>query len=397
MLQLKLLLNKIKENYWQIILLIMILIQNKILLNFLSVEDYGLYIFNLSIGGLIGLIFPIGVSSYLRKSLLKENTDAISKYLTIVTIFLIISIIVFASAYTIFNEKILIFYFIFYMSTLFNYYDIVLLTYDKVNLSRFFLFLQSVTFVLSILLFPKMHLDNYLILFSLISLLRVLFGWIFIKFYLLKNFNFKWTRLNKKDKKYIFKISLSDYLNSIVSHLDSIFIGYMSSTSLTNFQLHKIIPNAIKSNVKLFFIKDENKLLKAAKGDFFLKFIKLTRDSIYLIALLFVFSIITTVIYIDYFLNTEIKTSLVLTIIFSFTIVFKILNTFLVNHNIFLENAAFYLRFNFFNKTSYLVAIFVTSFYFDLISVVLIILINDIIIFSTFLTRIYVQSRKINS
>ena len=76
---------------------------------------------------------------------------------------------------------------------------------------------------------------------------------------------------------------------------------------------------------------------------------------------------------------------------------FKILNTFLVNHNIFLENAAFYLRFNFFNKTGYLVAIFVTSFYFDLTSVVLIILINDIIIFSTFLTRIYVQSRKINS
>lgn len=397
MFQLKLLLNKIKENYWQIILLIMLLIQNKILLNFLSVEDYGLYIFNLSIGGLIGLIFPIGVSSYLRKSLLKEKTDAISKYITIGTFFLLISIIVFVSTYAIFQEKILIFYFIFYMSSLFNYYDIVLLTYDKVNLSRFFLFFQSVTFVLSILLFPKMHFDNYLILFSLISLLRVLFGWIFIKFYVINNFNFKWTRLNKKDKKYIFKISLSDYLNSIVSHLDSIFIGYMSSTSLTNFQLHKIIPNAIKSNVKLFFIKDENKLLKGAKGEYFLKFIKLTKDSIYLIALLFVFSIISTVIYIDYFLNTEIKTSLVLTIIFSFTIVFKILNTFLVNHNIFLENAAFYLRFNFFNKTGYLVAIFVTSFYFDLTSVVLIILINDIIIFSTFLTRIYVQSRKINS
>lgn len=397
MITINFLLLKFKENYWQIFLLIILLFQNKILIDVLSVEGYGKYIFQISIGSIIGLIFPIGFNAFIRRGIIKKEFSVIGKYFKIALIFSIVSSIIFILIYALTSNIVYFFYWLFYLSILFNYYDIILLSLDKVNISRGLLFFQSLTFVILIFFLPEMHHYSYLIIFSLLSLIRVMFGWFWLKKHVIKDLDFSFNPISKKDKKYIFKTSFSDYLNSFVSHIDSVFLGYMSAQQLGVFQLHRIIPNSIKSNVKLLFIKEENKLLNQSATPYYQGFIKFIFDNTPLFIIIVLLSNLLTYLYIDVFLDNDISTSLLLSAIFSFTIVFKVLNSFLENQDIFLQNASFFTKFNFWDKIAYIIFLFLAISFFDLTSVAVIIILNDIIIFSTYLTRIYVQSRKINS
>lgn len=388
MLQIKSLSNKIKENYWQLFLIVILLFQNKIILDTLSIEAYGSYVLQISIGGIISLIFPLGFGSYIRKSLIANNLDIIEKYFSVSFIFSVISSIAFIIGYYIFKEKLFIFYFIFYLSNIYNYYDVVLITYDEVNKSRLLLFLQSLTFLVLLLILPNLNFSDYLIIFSLSALLRSILGWLLVKKYIFKSLKYQFQLINYEDRKYIFKISLSDYLNSSVSHLESIIIGNMSTSKLGIFQLHKVIPNAIKSNIKLLFIKDQNKMLRSLKVNYLLNFNDFVKhNSVFFVLTLF-FSVLSTYFYIDIFLNSNVNTSIVLSTIISTTIIFKVLNSFLSNHNLILQNGDFYFKFNFYNKIVYILALFLAILFSKLIFVSLVILLNDLIIFLVYYTRI---------
>ena len=388
MITINFLLLKFKENYWQIFLLIILLFQNKILIDVLSVEGYGKYIFQISIGSIIGLIFPIGFNAFIRRGIIKKEFSVIGKYFKIALIFSIVSSIIFIIIYALTSNIVYFFYWLFYLSLLFNNYDIILLSLDKVNISRGLLFFQSLTFIILIFFLPEMQHYGYLIIFSLLSLIRVMFGWFWLKKYVIKDLDFSFNPISKKDKKYIFKISFSDYLNSFVSHIDSVFLGYMSAQQLGVFQLHRIIPNSIKSNVKLLFIKEENKLLNQSTTPYYQRFINFIFTNIPLFVIIILLSNLLTYLYIDIILDNDISTSLLLSVIFSLTIIFKVYNSLLTNQDIFLENASFYFRFNFYNKLLYLLVLFLAIYFSSLIFVSLIILLNDLIIFLFYLLRI---------
>ena len=388
MITINFLLLKFKENYWQIFLLIILLFQNKILIDVLSVEGYGKYIFQISIGSIIGLIFPIGFNAFIRRGIIKKEFSVIGKYFKIALIFSIVSSIIFIIIYALTSNIVYFFYWLFYLSILFNNYDIILLSLDKVNISRGLLFFQSLTFIILIFFLPEMHHYGYLIIFSLLSLIRVMFGWFWLKKYVIKDLDFSFNPISKKDKKYIFKTSFSDYLNSFVSHIDSVFLGYMSAQQLGVFQLHRIIPNSIKSNVKLLFIKEENKLLNQSTTPYYQRFINFIFTNTPLFVIIILLSNLLTYLYIDIFLDNDISSSLLLSVIFSLTIIFKVYNSLLTNQDIFLENASFYFRFNFYNKLLYLLVLFLAIYFSSLIFVSLIILLNDLIIFLFYLLRI---------
>lgn len=354
----KLFFNLISKNYAQLLLVIFLVLQNKIIIKNFDIEIYGEYVFQLSIFTIINALSFPGLYHFLRKVAVEKNDKGIIQYFKLSPFLIIfgISVLFFLNLIQVIDNyfRIYILGFVIYF---FGSYDYVLLGRSQINLSRLLILFQSITFTIILFYYsPNLNITSLLYLHLILVLARNIIGWTAVIYH--SDFSLK----NEIEiKTYLIQKNLSEAINPIISKLDNIILGNISSSELGLYNIYKTIPNSLKSNIKLLLVDYNNKLIKS-KNNYQL-YIKRDSKVIFILMMItFIISIIFSFAYFGYLTDWEyLQFNFLIVILFSASIILKIINDLFWNYDIYVKDGRLQFIINIISKSLFVISLFIMS------------------------------------
>lgn len=365
----------LKKNFVQFFLLIFVLIQNKILIEYYTLELYGEYILQVSYFTVLNsLSFP-GLYHYLRKISIERYDKGILTYLRFSPLILAFGISIIFILYLTNLIEYFHLYLFGFIAYFFGSYDYVLLGRSKVNLSRILILFQAIIFTVIVLLYSS-YLDVELLLYIhlILYLVRSIVGWIIV----ILNSDFK--KANpEKIKSYLIQKNFSEIFNPLISKLDNLILGNISTSELGLYNVYKLVPNTLKSNLKLFLIDFNNKLI-ASKNNYY-NHLSRYKSSIYLFSIITVIiSSILSMFYFGFISNWDYdEMNIVIIILLSLSTIFKVLNDIFWNYNIYVQDGKLQMYVNIISKVTFVFLLLISTHSIGLFGIIMSYIIYDII------------------
>lgn len=372
----KLFFDFFRKNYAQLILLLFLILQNKLLIKNFNLNIYGEYLLKLSVFAVLNALSFPGLYHFLRKVAIEKNDRGIILYFKTAPFILLGGILVLSLFKTlnIIDNNITI-YLIGFVVYFFGSYEYVLLGRSQVNMTRLLLLFQSIIFITFLLfLGSSIGLKSLLYLHLILLALKNLVGWIIV----FKHSDFSLP--NKIEiKPYLIQKNLSEIINPIVSKLDNIILGNISTTELGLYNIFKLVPNSLKSNLKLFLIHYNNKLIKSKHR--YIDYIK--KDSKSILVLSFVTligSIILSTLYYGFVREWNfLQFNIIIIILFSLSTILKILNDLFWNYDIYVKKGKLQLVINLISKSFFVISLYYLSKSLGIFGIVISYLLYDLI------------------
>ena len=228
---------------------------------------------------------------------------------------------------------------------------------------------------LSILIFVKLNLISVLLVFYSLQIIRATLIWKFIfdNYYdkdQLKVYDYKTSSKN---------LGFTNIFNTIFSHLDKLVFGLISKEFLAVYNLHNVIPNAIKTNIKFLILKKRNQILSLTKKgiDSYVKTQK--QNLVFLNIFLLVAIYSSSLAYLRFVKDSELNYLLLL--ILSSISILRINSDQLFAFDIHKRDGRLYKIFSVTSKLVYVILIFIFYYFFREFGVIYALLTFEIILF----------------
>lgn len=365
----------LKKNFVQFFLLIFVLIQNKILIEYYTIELYGEYILQVSYFTVLNsLSFP-GLYHYLRKIAIERYDKGILTYLRFSPLILAFGISIIFILYLTNLIEYFHLYLFGFIAYFFGSYDYVLLGRSKVNLSRILILFQAIIFTVIVLLYSSyLNVELLLYIHLILYLVRSIVGWIIV----ILNSDFKKANPEKL-KSYLIQKNFSEIFNPVISKLDNLILGNISTSELGLYNVYKLVPNTLKSNLKLFLIDFNNKLI-ASKNNYY-NHLSRFKSSIYLFSIItIIISSILSVFYFGFISNWDYdEMNIVIIILLSLSTIFKVLNDIFWNYNIYVQDGKLQMYVNIISKVTFVFLLLISTHCIGLFGIIMSYIIYDII------------------
>lgn len=368
------------NNYYRVLLQVIngfaLIFITKNLFENLGKEDYGNYVFYISIISVLSILFLPSSQIILTKAAVNKNYGYLNFLINKTISHLKYIPFIFILIYFIENSLL----YIFLLGVITNH----ILRGDNflhglnsnysINLSRLLYTITNIIFLIIIQLI-KLKLISVLIIFYSLQFVRAILIWK----YILDNY-FDKSQFKTYDYKTSSKnLGFTTVFNVIFSHLDKLVFGIISKEFLAIYNIHNVIPNAFKTNIKFLILKKKNEVLSLTKKGIE-SYLKKYKVHLFVLNILFFITInIFAIVYLKFVKDSELNYLLLLFL--SSISILKINSDQLFAFDIHKRNGRMFKIFSVISKLIYVFLIIIFYNFFKELGIIYSLLIFEIIFF----------------
>ena len=368
------------NNYYRVLLQVIngfaLIFITKNLFENLGKEDYGNYVFYISIISVLSILFLPSSQIILTKAAVNKNYGYLNFFINKTISYLKYIPFILILIYFIENSLL----YIFLLGVISNHvlrgdnFLNGLNSNYSINLSRLIYTITNIIFLIIIQLI-KLKLISVIIIFYSLQFVRAILIWK----YILDNY-FDKSQFKTYDYKTSSKnLGFTTIFNTIFSHLDKLVFGLISKEFLAIYNIHNVIPNAFKTNIKFLILKKKNEILSLNKigiESYFKKY----KVHLVLINILFFMTInIFAIVYLKFVKDSELNYLLLLFL--SSISILRINSDQLFSFDIHKRNGRMFKIFSVLSKLIYVFLIIILYNFFKEFGIIYSLLIFEIIFF----------------
>lgn len=368
------------NNYYRVLLQVIngfaLIFISKSLFENLGKEDYGNYVFYVSIISVLSILFLPSSQIILTKAAVNKNYGylnfLINKTISHLKYIPFILILIY------FIENSLLY--IFLLGVITNHvlrgdnFLHGLNSNYSINLSRLLYTITNIIFLIIIQLI-NLNLICIIIIFYSLQFVRAILIWKYILDNYFDKCQFKTYDYKTSSK----NLGFTTIFNVIFSHLDKLVFGLISKEFLAIYNIHNVIPNAFKTNIKFLILKKKNEILSLNKIGIESYFKKHKAQLVLANILFFITINIFSLVYLKFIKDSELN--FILLLLLSSISILRVNSDQLFAFDIHKRNGRMFKKFSVLGKLIYVFLIIIFYNFFKEFGIIYSLLIFEIIFF----------------